>query len=199
MDMKRRLLIASAILALIISGCSNKTQEVTPQKQQSKQAKSKKPQKPKSEAADEKVNTISGNVNEEEQDTSVASSSTSNETEDMQEVGDLSQIKIYFDFDKFNIRDDMKEEVLKAAQRAQALPDGTIIRIEGNCDEWGTDEYNYALGLKRAKSVKDSLTAEGISDKKLKLISYGESNPVCTEHNRACWQKNRRVEFKVLQ
>ena len=73
------------------------------------------------------------------------------------------------------------------------------IKLEGNCDEWGTDEYNYALGLKRAKSVKDTLVAHGVSESNLKLISYGESNPTCTEKNEACWSKNRRVEFKINQ
>ena len=93
----------------------------------------------------------------------------------------------------------MKEYIDMSSQKINELPDGTIIKIEGNCDEWGTDEYNYALGLKRAKSVKEALRANGVHGKKMKLISYGESNPVCTEHNKECWAKNRRVEFKVLQ
>ncbi len=106
---------------------------------------------------------------------------------------------IYFDFDKYNIRNDMKPVVVKSGtilneDKAQKLS----IKVEGNSDEWGTDEYNYALGLRRAKTVKDELTAEGISTDRMMIVSYGESNPVCTEHNKACWQKNRRVEFKLL-
>ncbi|MFA6756952.1 MAG: OmpA family protein, partial [Sulfurospirillaceae bacterium] len=72
------------------------------------------------------------------------------------------------------------------------------IKVEGNCDEWGTDEYNYALGLKRAKSVKDALIAEGVPSDRIMVVSYGESNPVCSESNKDCWAKNRRAEFKLL-
>jgi peptidoglycan-associated lipoprotein len=106
---------------------------------------------------------------------------------------------IYFDFNKYNIRADMKPVVQNSAttldgDKAQKLS----IKVEGNADEWGTDEYNYALGLKRAKTVKDELTAQGVSTDRMMIVSYGESNPVCTDHNKACWSKNRRVEFKLL-
>jgi len=106
---------------------------------------------------------------------------------------------IYFDFDKYNIRADMKPVVEKSitildGDKAQKLS----IKVEGNADEWGTDEYNYALGLRRAKTVKDELAAQGVSTDRMMIISYGESNPVCTEHNKACWAKNRRVDFKLL-
>lgn len=107
--------------------------------------------------------------------------------------------KIYFDFDKYNIRPDQVENVdfdAKLFNREDARE--FKIRVEGNCDEWGTDEYNYALGLKRAKSVRDALAARGVDENRMTLISYGESNPVCTEHNIPCWRKNRRVEFTLL-
>ena len=106
---------------------------------------------------------------------------------------------INFDFDKYNIREDMKpvvsnSETILDGDKAQKLS----VKLEGNCDEWGTDEYNYALGLKRAKSVKDALAARGVATSRIMLVSYGESNPVCTDHTKACWAENRRVEFKLL-
>ncbi len=107
--------------------------------------------------------------------------------------------KIYFDFDKYNIRPDQVERVdYDASLFNEEDAKEFKIRVEGNCDEWGTDEYNYALGLKRAKSVKEALAARGVASDRMTLISYGESNPVCTEHTRECWQKNRRVEFTLL-
>ena len=72
------------------------------------------------------------------------------------------------------------------------------IKLEGNCDEWGTDEYNYALGLKRAKSAKDALIADGIDENKIMLISFGESNPLCNDKNSKCWKMNRRVDYRLL-
>ena len=72
------------------------------------------------------------------------------------------------------------------------------IKLEGNCDEWGSDEYNYALGLKRAKATKDALVADGVDAKKIVMVSFGESNPVCTQRNTACWKMNRRVDYRLL-
>ncbi len=69
------------------------------------------------------------------------------------------------------------------------------LKIEGNCDEWGSDEYNFALGLKRAKSAKDALVEEGLDASKITTVSLGESNPKCTAKTEECWQQNRRVEF----
>jgi peptidoglycan-associated lipoprotein len=72
------------------------------------------------------------------------------------------------------------------------------VKLEGNCDEWGSDEYNFALGLKRAEAVKKVLVADGIDASRISMVSYGKSNPVCTDHTKACWAKNRRVNFKLL-
>lgn len=107
---------------------------------------------------------------------------------------------VHFDFDKFNIKADQQGIVSQNASilggnEASALS----IKVEGNCDEWGSDEYNYALGLKRAKSAKDALISRGISADRISVVSYGESNPVCTERSKACDAQNRRADFKVLQ
>ncbi|MDD2384030.1 MAG: OmpA family protein [Sulfurospirillaceae bacterium] len=106
---------------------------------------------------------------------------------------------IYFDFDKYNIRKDQQSNIdANAALFNTQEAKGFSIKVEGNCDEFGTDEYNYALGLKRAKSVKDGLVSKGMVADRITVVSYGESNPACTDHNKACWDKNRRAEFKVL-
>ncbi len=76
--------------------------------------------------------------------------------------------------------------------------DSLRIMVEGNCDEWGSDEYNYALGVKRAKTAKDALVAQGVSADRIEITSNGESKPVCTERTKACDAQNRRDEFKIL-
>lgn len=103
---------------------------------------------------------------------------------------------IYFGFDKYNLTDDQRAVAKMNADKLAGY--AGKIKIEGNCDEWGTDEYNYALGLKRAKVVKDALVADGIAAASISLVSFGESNPVCTDKNKDCWQKNRRSEYKPL-
>jgi peptidoglycan-associated lipoprotein len=101
---------------------------------------------------------------------------------------------VYFDFDRSFIRDDAKSTMLANAEWLKANP--TVkVRIEGNCDERGTKEYNQALGQRRASSAKKYLTDMGISAKRILLISYGKEKPVCSESTEGCWQKNRRGDF----
>ena len=73
------------------------------------------------------------------------------------------------------------------------------IRIEGNCDERGTIEYNQALGQRRAASAKKYLTDLGISGKRISLISYGKEKPVCKESTEDCWQQNRRADLVAAE
>jgi len=105
---------------------------------------------------------------------------------------------IYFDFDKFNIRADMQTNLSADASVVNTQAKNFFVKLEGNCDEWGSDEYNFALGLKRAETVKKALTAEGVDASRISMVSFGESSPVCTDKTKECWAKNRRVEFKLL-
>jgi len=104
---------------------------------------------------------------------------------------------IYFDFDKSTIRPDAAATLDAKIPWLQANP-GMRIRIEGNADERGSDEYNLALGQRRAASAKRYLVDHGIAADRFDLVSYGEERPVCTEHNEACWQQNRRDDFRIV-
>lgn len=106
---------------------------------------------------------------------------------------------VYFAFDKYNLSADSKMIVKSNASKLSGIQSGTTIKVEGNSDEWGTDEYNYALALKRAKVVKDGLVMEGIASAAVTVVSFGESNPTCTDKNASCWQKNRRTEHKLVK
>ena len=104
---------------------------------------------------------------------------------------------VYFDFGDYSISGAMQSKISADASRA-AQTSGKI-KIEGNCDEFGTDEYNYALGLKRAKAVKDALSADGIDSGRMVIVSYGESNPVCSSPTDSCYARNRRVDLRLAR
>lgn len=106
---------------------------------------------------------------------------------------------LYFAFDQYSISPQMQETILFNAGVLQQKLSGSQVKLEGNCDEFGTDEYNYALGLKRAKAVKDSLVMQGIQASKIILVSYGESNPKCREMSDSCYDQNRRVDLHLLR
>lgn len=105
---------------------------------------------------------------------------------------------IYFDFDKSFIRDDARPIMQANAEWLKANPKAKV-RIEGTCDERGTIEYNLALGQRRAASAKKYLTDAGISSSRISLISYGKEKPACTDHDEACWQKNRRDDLVEIK
>jgi peptidoglycan-associated lipoprotein len=104
---------------------------------------------------------------------------------------------IYFDFDKSFIRDDAKDTMKMNVEWLKANPNAKV-RIEGNCDERGTVEYNQTLGQRRAMSAKKYLSNMGISAHRISLISYGKEKPLCSQHEESCWQKNRRDDFIIV-
>lgn len=104
---------------------------------------------------------------------------------------------IYFDFDKSNLKPEAQEILKRKAEYLKKFPQAKVI-IEGHCDERGTDEYNLALGDRRAVSAMKFLQNLGIAESRMKTISYGEERPLDKGKNEAAWSKNRRAQF-VLQ
>ncbi len=106
-------------------------------------------------------------------------------------------LPIYFDFDKYNIRPDQKKRLIANAEFLKKNPQ-VIIRIEGNCDERGTNEYNMALGERRAMSAKKYLVDLGIDAGRIRTISYGEERPLNRGHDEYAWSQNRRDDFVIM-
>jgi peptidoglycan-associated lipoprotein len=103
---------------------------------------------------------------------------------------------VFFDFDKYDVRpSDVK--ILDANAAWLKTNAEHLVLIEGHCDERGTNEYNLALGERRAKSTMNHLVSQGIQASRITIISYGEERPVCTEKTEECWAKNRRAHFLV--
>jgi peptidoglycan-associated lipoprotein len=105
---------------------------------------------------------------------------------------------VYFDFDRYDIRSGDKGTLDENAKWLKTNQSALLL-IEGHCDERGTNEYNLALGERRAKATRDYLVSVGIDSGRITVISYGEERPVCTEKTEACWAKNRRAHFLVKQ
>jgi len=104
----------------------------------------------------------------------------------------------YFDYDKHTLRPDaetaLRSDAQTLAEIIRQYPDFKLT-IEGHCDERGSEEYNLALGDARSKQAKEYLAGLGLPGNQLREVSYGKDHPICTEHDEACWQKNRRAHL----
>lgn len=179
--MKSLVLSSVAVALLVFSGCSSK---------------------------EPAVDTENSSANQQAQEVEAPASETVAPEESVVSSSDASGMSmyevesklptIYFDFDKFDITSAAQTKIVAAAELGKAGAKDYSVKLEGNCDEWGSDEYNFALGLKRTEAVKKALVAEGIDASRISMVSYGESNPVCTDKTKECWAKNRRVNFKLL-
>jgi peptidoglycan-associated lipoprotein len=105
---------------------------------------------------------------------------------------------VLFDYDKYDVRDNYKP-VLQAISVWMSKNSDARLSIEGHCDERGTNEYNLALGDRRAKAAKDFLVSLGVASAKIDTLSYGEEKPLCNAQTEECWAKNRRAHFVVLE
>lgn len=105
---------------------------------------------------------------------------------------------IYFGFDRYDLSADART-ILRANADWLKNNSSARVEIEGHCDDRGTNEYNLALGAKRAQAAREYLTTLGVAAARLSTISYGEEIPVCKEATESCWSQNRRARFVILQ
>lgn len=103
---------------------------------------------------------------------------------------------IHFDFDKYVLTPKAMMILDEKAAYLREHPEVRVL-VEGHCDERGTNEYNLALGDRRANSAKNYLVRSGVAESRITTISYGEEQPLCMDHAESCWWKNRRAQFQV--
>ena len=103
---------------------------------------------------------------------------------------------IFFDYDRSDITDDARTK-LDAKVPVLTQNSGVRIRIAGHTDSRGSDEYNLALGQRRAAAAKRYLTDRGIDGSRIEIVSFGEERPTCTDESEGCWSRNRRDEFEI--
>jgi peptidoglycan-associated lipoprotein len=103
---------------------------------------------------------------------------------------------VFYDFDKYDIRPEDAKTLDANAQWLKSNPNHLVL-IEGHCDERGTNEYNLALGERRAKAAMNYLVSQGVQASRITIISYGEERPQCSDKNESCWSRNRRAHFLV--
>ena len=104
---------------------------------------------------------------------------------------------VYFDFDKYDIKAEYRDMLQQKAELMKQYP-SIRVRIEGNCDERGTQEYNLALGERRARAAYEYMIRLGVPAEQLDIISYGKERPAVEGTGEAVWAKNRRDEFNVI-
>lgn len=105
---------------------------------------------------------------------------------------------VYFDFDRSNVRPSERSKVEDVAGFLKGNLSNKLL-IEGHCDERGTEEYNRALGERRALAIREYLANLGIGPERVRTLSYGEDRPAVDGHDEAAWSKNRRGEFILLR
>jgi peptidoglycan-associated lipoprotein len=178
------LLVTMALELLVLWGCPKKTELTTSQETQS-----------------EKVTapaTPSAAANGSESRSAAAAAAGNGEGYGERAFAARGGLQpVYFDYDRSSIRADAGATMKANADWLKAHPTEKI-RIEGNCDERGTKEYNVALGQRRAATAKKYLTDLGIASGRISLLSYGKEKPVCTAGSETCWQKNRRDDFAFV-
>ena len=105
-----------------------------------------------------------------------------------------TSVRVHFEFNQSDIAAADRDGLERAARCLKADRD-LHISVAGNADERGTEEYNLALGDRRAHAVSDYLRSLGASDQQLQTVSYGKEKPLCSEHDEACWSQNRRADL----
>ncbi len=121
---------------------------------------------------------------------------TGNKTNQPMKTASYQFRDIYFDYDRYELKSEAIEILSEHARQLKKNQNIKVL-IEGHCDEWGTIEYNLALGERRSNSVKSFLVKYGISPDRLSTISYGKERPLDPEHNASAWAKNRRAVLVI--
>lgn len=174
------LFIVIMVCGIIFAGCAKKQVVSSPETQQA--AGQQEQTKPTEKITEQKVEKITA--------------------EDIKKKASVESAEIfkdvYFNYDRYDIREDALP-VLKSVANYAMKNQAQKVLIEGHCDDRGTNEYNLALGDRRAQSIKNYLLSLGVSSSRMEVISYGEEKPLCAEQTENCWARNRRAHFVMAE
>jgi len=185
--MKSRWYIAVMVilaLSLLSAGCAKKTTSSTPPESsvEIKDSSSWTPPPPPAE--------YSAPVNEE------ALAAEQLAREKAAAVEELTSSTIHFDFDSYELSEESRGVLSRKADLMRKFMDVKVV-IEGYCDERGTEEYNLALGERRARAAFEHLVILGVEPERMSIVSFGEERPIDPGHTESAWVQNRRAEFVV--
>jgi len=184
--MKKLVPVLAIIAALILAGCAQKKISTPAPGTQEEMA-------PDTRAGEEK-DALGGAKEETLKETEMARLEKAEpERPEMAELEKLSDI--YFEFDSYEVKEEARP-VLKELSE-MLYKKGESLLIEGHADDRGTNEYNLALGDRRAAAVKKYLAALGVAVGNIEMVSYGEERPACTDQTEECWARNRRAHFVI--
>lgn len=177
-----RLLVILFVMTLMAAGCAKKPVEDSAMNEQPAvtEIKEQQPMAVKEEPVDEAAAARARAAEAAEAATRTAS----------------GLVRIHFDFDQYVLTTEAKDILARNADLLKSAP-SVKVQIEGHCDERGSDEYNLALGEKRALATKNYLASLGVAADRMSIISYGEETPLDPAHTEAAWAQNRRADFKA--
>lgn len=178
-----RLLVIFCVVTLFAAGCAKKPVPEAPAMTEQPAVSEMQEQQPAA-------------IKEEPVDEAAASRAAAEAAEAAARKAASGLMRIYFDFDQYVLTSEAKGILAQDADLLKSAP-SVKVQIEGHCDERGSDEYNLALGEKRALATKNYLVSLGIAPERMSVISYGEEMPLDPAHTEAAWAKNRRAEFKA--
>jgi peptidoglycan-associated lipoprotein len=191
MNRKLMVWIAVPVLLTVVYGCPKKKPATTPAADLDVETTTVAPPTP----------TVAEEVTEPETPTMADQTEDPLMGSDMQAINEELQRRgfspdIYFDYDESSLTDESRDRLARNADLLKSQPQ-FLVTIEGHADSRGTNEYNLALGERRANAVRDYLTSLGVAGERLRTISYGEERGVCTEESDDCWSQNRRAHMII--
>ena len=177
--MRKQILVFSVAGALAMLGACSTTEEQSPAKVEERQP-------PRAQTQTDKPRVATVDV------TKPRAADPLSPLKDPKNI--LSRRQVYFDYDKFDVKDEYRSLVEAHARYLRDNPSARML-IQGNADERGSREYNVGLGQRRSDSVKKMMTLLGARESQIESVSLGEEKPACSESNEGCWAKNRRGEL----
>jgi peptidoglycan-associated lipoprotein len=201
MSSKMPILVLFVLAFFLVSGCAKKSIQTTPSGEEYVRGEVQKGEKAaRGEGMETEEAIDEYQLRQEEKRRQAQLEQEREATEKLSQLEKMDMLKetIHFAFDSFELDSEARDVLKQKAKILKNYPEIKMV-IEGHCDERGTEEYNLALGERRARAAYEFLILLGVDAGRLRIISYGEEKPVDPAHNETAWAKNRRDAFKIIK